>query len=109
MLTAIRMISPMYLLGYLPAQNRVYLADKDLNVFSYNLSVTVIDYQSAILRGDLEAAAEILPSVPKNQLNRVARFLETQGKASLFSSSYVSHPSLVLTACSPIYSTRRSS
>ncbi|CDZ98718.1 coatomer beta subunit [Phaffia rhodozyma] len=70
--------TPMYLLGYLPSQNRVYLADKDVNVFSYNLSVTVIDYQSAILRGDMETAASILPSVPADQLNRVARFLETQ-------------------------------
>ncbi|WWD16221.1 hypothetical protein CI109_100647 [Kwoniella shandongensis] len=65
-----------YLLGYLPAHNRVYVADKDLNVFSYALPLTVVEYQTAILRGDLEGAEAILPNVPVDQRNRVARFLE---------------------------------
>lgn len=69
----------MYLLGYLPTQNKIYLADKDVNVFSYSLSVSLIDYQTAILRGDMDSAKQILPSVPSDQRNRVARFLETQG------------------------------
>ncbi|KAI6042200.1 WD40-repeat-containing domain protein [Pisolithus marmoratus] len=47
---------PLYILGYVPAHNRVYLADKDMN------------YQTAIL-----------PSIPKEQLNKVARFLEARG------------------------------
>ncbi|KAL7413116.1 putative ER to Golgi transport-related protein [Mrakia frigida] len=68
----------MYLLGYLPSQNKIYLADKDVNVFSYSLSISLIDYQTAILRGDMDTAKQILPSVPSDQRNRVARFLETQ-------------------------------
>lgn len=51
-----------------------------MGIYSYSLSLTVIEYQSAILRGDQEAAAEILPSVPGEQRNKIARFLEAQGK-----------------------------
>ena len=36
-----------------------------------------------VLRGDMDAAAEILPTLPKDQLNRVARFLEGRGNTSL--------------------------
>ena len=72
-------ISPMYLLGYIPAHNRVYLADKEVNVYGYALSLNIVEYQTAILREDLEAAAEILPTIPKDQRSRVARFLESRG------------------------------
>lgn len=70
--------SQMYLLGYLPNHNRIYLCDKDVNLFAYSLSLSVIEYQTAILRGDLDSASEILESVPQEQRNRLARFLETQ-------------------------------
>ncbi|KAJ3115645.1 Coatomer subunit beta' [Phlyctochytrium bullatum] len=68
----------MYLLGYIPRDNRVFLADKDLNVFSYALPLSLIEYQTCILRGDVENAAKVLPSIPADQRNRVARFLEAQ-------------------------------
>ncbi|KAI0065970.1 coatomer protein [Artomyces pyxidatus] len=67
---------PMSLLGYLPAHNRVYVSDKDMHVSGYSLALSVIEYQTAVLRGDMDAAAEILPTVPKDQRNKVARFLE---------------------------------
>lgn len=63
----------------LPTHNRVYLADKDLTVSGYSLSLSVVEYQTAILRNDMDAAAEILPTIPKDQLNKVARFLESRG------------------------------
>lgn len=69
-----------YLLGYLPAHNRIYVTNKDMNIMSYSLSLTVVEYQSAILRGDMPAAEAILPSIPSDQRNRIARFLEAQGK-----------------------------
>ncbi|RKO85725.1 coatomer WD associated region-domain-containing protein, partial [Blyttiomyces helicus] len=56
-----------YLLGYIPRDNRVYLTDKDLNVTSYLLPLSLIEYQTAILRGDLTAAEAILPDVPQDQ------------------------------------------
>ncbi|KAH7923637.1 Coatomer, beta' subunit [Leucogyrophana mollusca] len=66
----------MFILGYIPSHNRVYLADKDMNIVGYSLSLSVVEYQTAVLRGDMDGAAEILPTLPKEQLNKVARFLE---------------------------------
>jgi len=68
----------MYLLGYLPSQNRVIVSDKDFNIFSYALSLSVIEYQTAILRGDLDTAGDILPNLEREQRNRVGRWLESQ-------------------------------
>lgn len=72
-------IRSMSLLGYIPAQSRVYVMDKDLNVSGYTLALSMIEYQSAVLRGDMSTAEQILPTVPKEQLNKVARFLEGKG------------------------------
>ncbi|TFY80045.1 hypothetical protein EWM64_g3966 [Hericium alpestre] len=69
---------PMSLLGYIPTHNRVYVSDKDMNVYGYTLALSVIEYQTAVLRDDMDAAAEILPTIPKDQLNKVARFLESK-------------------------------
>lgn len=69
----------MYLLGYISAHNRVYLADKDVNVYGYSLSLDLIEYQTAIIRGDVDTAEELLPKIPKEQRNKVARFLESRG------------------------------
>ena len=74
----------MYLLGYIPAHNRVYLANKDVRIFGYALSLTLIEYQTAVLQGDLDAATEISPSIPKEQRNKVARFLEARGQSLLY-------------------------
>ena len=71
--------SPLFLLGYVPAHNRVYLVDKDVNVFSYSLSLSVVEYQTAVLREDMDAANEILPSIPKEHRNKIASFLEGRG------------------------------
>lgn len=70
---------PMYLLGYLPRDGRAYIADKDVNVTSFALSLRVVEYQTLILRGDLETAAELLEDIPADQKNKIARFLEGQG------------------------------
>lgn len=73
----------MYLLGYAPRDNRVYVADRDVGVYSYSLSLSVIQYQTAVLRGDVEAAQELLPQIPQDQRGRIARFLETQDMKEL--------------------------
>ncbi|KAJ5143802.1 uncharacterized protein N7515_002589 [Penicillium bovifimosum] len=70
---------PMYVLGYLPRDGRIYLADKDVNAVSFGLSLSMVEYQTVVLRGDLEMAAELLKDVPQDQMNKVARFLEGQG------------------------------
>ncbi|MBA0565315.1 hypothetical protein Golob_010199, partial [Gossypium lobatum] len=70
---------PMYLLGYLASQSRVYLIDKEFNVMGYTLLLSLIEYKTLVMRGDLERANEILPLIPKEHLNSVARFLESRG------------------------------
>ncbi|KAI9795960.1 MAG: hypothetical protein M1835_004854 [Candelina submexicana] len=70
---------PMYVLGYLPRDGRVYIADKDVNVISYALSLSVVEYQTLVLRGDMDAATEQLQEIPEDQKNKIARFLEGQG------------------------------
>ncbi|KAG0143027.1 hypothetical protein CROQUDRAFT_661774 [Cronartium quercuum f. sp. fusiforme G11] len=68
----------MFLLGYLPAHNRIYLCDKQCAIYSFGLALSVIEYQTAILHGELDTAAELLNAVPADQRNRIARFLESQ-------------------------------
>jgi coatomer subunit beta' len=46
---------------------------------SYTLHLTIINYQTAVLRGDAEEAAKILPSIPQEHRNRIAQFLDSQG------------------------------
>ncbi|KAJ2633508.1 Coatomer subunit beta' [Coemansia sp. RSA 1290] len=73
----------MIVLGYVARDNRVYLADKDVNVVSYVLPLPVIEYQTAVLRGDLDTAHELLPSVPESQRHKIAQFLEAEGMHEL--------------------------
>ena len=75
----------MYLLGYIPAHNKIYLVDKDVNVYAYGLSLVVVEYQTAVLRGDMDTATELLAEIPPEHKNKVAQFLEAQGE--LFSTA----------------------
>lgn len=70
---------PAYMIGYLQRDGRVYVADRDVNVVSYALSLSVVEYQTLVLRGEMEAASEMLPDIPEDQKNKIARFLEGQG------------------------------
>ncbi|KAL4880832.1 coatomer WD associated region-domain-containing protein [Aspergillus karnatakaensis] len=74
---------PMYVLGYLPRDGRVYVADKDVNAVSFALSLSMVEYQTVVLRGDMELATELLEDIPQDQMNKVARFLEGQGYKEL--------------------------
>ncbi|KAL6628941.1 hypothetical protein ACP70R_028706 [Stipagrostis hirtigluma subsp. patula] len=70
---------PMYLLGYLANQSRVYLIDKQFNVVGYTLLLSLIEYKTLVMRGDFDRANAILSSIPKEQHDSVARFLESRG------------------------------
>mmetsp|Transcript_31249 Transcript_31249/g.69528 ORF Transcript_31249/g.69528 Transcript_31249/m.69528 type:complete len:1001 (-) Transcript_31249:4758-7760(-) len=70
---------PMYLLGYLAAQNRVFLIDKDFAIVSYTLLLSMIEFKTLVMRDQLDAALALLPNIPQDQLNNVARFLESKG------------------------------
>ena len=70
---------PMYLLGFVPKEDRVFLIDKAYNVVSYRLLLNVLNYQTAVVRGDFDTANAILPSIPSSEHAAVAKFLESQG------------------------------
>jgi len=67
------------ILGYLPKENRVYLIDKVLNVITYKIYLAVLQYQTAVMRGDFDTANNMLPSIPESEYTTVAKFLESQG------------------------------
>jgi coatomer subunit beta' len=69
----------MYLLGFVPKEDRVFLIDKSYNVVSYRLLMSVLSYQTAVVRKDFVSANSLLPSIPKSEYSAVARFLESQG------------------------------
>ncbi|KAL0973385.1 hypothetical protein UPYG_G00202770 [Umbra pygmaea] len=69
----------MYLLGYIPKDDRLYLGDKEHNIVSYALLVSVLEYQTAVMRRDFGMADKVLPTIPKEMRIRVAHFLEKQG------------------------------
>lgn len=73
----------MYILGYIQRDSRIYVADKEVNVTSFGLSLPVLEYQTLVLREDMETAAELLPTIPADQMNKIARFLEGQGHKEL--------------------------
>lgn len=67
------------ILGYLPKEDRVYLIDKAQSIVSYRVTLAVLQYQTAVMRGDFDAANELLPVIPEAEYTKVARFLESQG------------------------------
>ena len=67
----------LYVLGYLPQLGRVFAADKDMGIYSFALSLSVVEYQTAILQGDYARAEQLLPSIPAAQRSKVAKFLES--------------------------------
>lgn len=69
----------MYLLGYVARQNLLYLSDKHHNIVCYTLLLSVLEYQTAVMRGDFETADRVLPTIPVQHRSRVAHFLEKQG------------------------------
>mmetsp|Transcript_28597 Transcript_28597/g.72007 ORF Transcript_28597/g.72007 Transcript_28597/m.72007 type:complete len:1045 (+) Transcript_28597:152-3286(+) len=69
----------MYLLGYIAKDNRLYLIDKEFNVVSYELLLSILEYKTCVVRKEFDAAAKLLPSIPAEHHNKIARFLEAQG------------------------------
>jgi len=66
-------------LGYLAKEDRVYLVDKSLNICAYKVTLAVLQYQTAVMRGDFDAANVLLPNIPESEYTKVGRFLESQG------------------------------
>ena len=71
---------PMYLLGYMAAQSRVFLVDRDFGVTSYALLLSIVEYKTLVMRGDFETAADVLETIPREHHNILAKFLEAKGE-----------------------------
>merc|ERR1712176_789677 len=70
---------PLFMLGYLPKEDYVYFMDRSRNIVSYRVLLSVLQYQTAVVRCDFDAANTILPAIPESEHSSVARFLEAQG------------------------------
>ena len=70
---------PMYLVGYLRNLNRLILVDKDFSVISYKFLLSIIEYKTLVIRGNMAAAAKALKSIPADHHNSMAEFLEAKG------------------------------
>ena len=59
----------------------MYLCDKQMNVTSYLLLTSVLEYQTWVLRDNFEEANAILNSgaIPDTENKKISRFLESQG------------------------------
>ncbi|GAX17924.1 hypothetical protein FisN_18Hh132 [Fistulifera solaris] len=67
------------ILGYLAKEDKIFLVDKSLNIVSYQVTLAVLQYQTAVMRGDFDTANELLNDIPVEEYTKVARFLESQG------------------------------
>lgn len=68
----------MYLLGYIPKVNRLYLGDKDLNVVSFSLVLSVLECHTVMTRRDFATVDKVLPTVLREQKTVVTRFQEKE-------------------------------
>ena len=60
-----------YILGYDAKQNRLYMVDKNFNIYSYSLLLSVVSYQAAILNGELEEAEQVFKHIPDSHYNKL--------------------------------------
>ena len=72
-----------HILGYDGKQNRLYLVDKGLNIVTHRLLLSVMNFQVAILNGDLEQANKLLAAIPESYNSKVAKFLEQNGQKQM--------------------------
>lgn len=72
-----------YIMGYDGKQNRLYMVDKNFNVYCYALLLSVVNYQSAILNDDDHGAEIYFKDIPENQYSKLAKFLESNDKKEM--------------------------
>ena len=57
--------------------------DKERNILSFRLFIQVLQYETAILRADLESASLLLHQIPQEEYNRLGKFLDQHGYKEL--------------------------
>ena len=66
---------PMYLLGYIAAQQRVYLLDKQYAVVSYTLLLSLVEFKTLVMRDEMDEAYGMLDQIPEDHLDGCAACL----------------------------------
>lgn len=64
---------PLFLLGYIAAQQRIYLIDRDHSIVSYTLLLALVEFKTLMMRGEAEEAYGMISSLPEDQLDGCAR------------------------------------
>ena len=77
--TIVRLSDKAYILGYIPRYNRVFLSDRHSRVVAYKLNLALINYQTAVLENDFNKAEGNLKFMSEQEMNRTARFLDSNG------------------------------
>mmetsp|Transcript_32730 Transcript_32730/g.31956 ORF Transcript_32730/g.31956 Transcript_32730/m.31956 type:complete len:173 (+) Transcript_32730:1240-1758(+) len=72
-----------FILGYDGKQNRLYMVDKSLNMVSFSLLLSLVNYQSAILNEDLHGALQFFKDIPSTYHSKIAKFLEANDQKEL--------------------------
>lgn len=72
-----------YILGYDSKQNRLYMVDKNFNVYSFQLILALVSYQAAILNGEIDEAQKYFSQIPETHFTKLAKFLESNDQKEL--------------------------
>ena len=72
-----------HILGYDGKQNRLYLVDKNLNIYTHRLLLAVIAFQAAVLSDETSKAEALLPRIPESYHGKLAKFLELNGQREM--------------------------
>lgn len=65
-----------FIIGYIAAQQRLYLFDRNFNVISFELLSTICKYQSLVGSSQLEGAEQLLQKIPEKHYDKLAKFLD---------------------------------
>lgn len=72
-----------FILGYDSKQNRLYMVDKNFNIYSYQLILALVSYQAAILNQEIDEAQKFFSQIPDTHYTKLAKFLETNDQKQL--------------------------
>ena len=66
-------------------QNKIYFMNQKRNIVTIDLNLNLLRYQTAVIRGDLETAEELLNSneIPEELYDELSRFLAKHGHKSI--------------------------
>ena len=72
-----------HVLGYDGKQNRLYLVDKHLNIYTHRLLLSMMNFQVCVLKDEIQKAQQLLPQIPESFHGKLAKFLEVNGQKEL--------------------------